>query len=366
MLVCGLDEVHAWVSRGSGMGPRPPSQQRKERGTGTSGRTGLNRAHCVPRPLALPPRARLGSGHPADGARAPAASGPARRTAPGPRPHSLQAVLARAATLLPADLLEDLRKEERRHGRPAALPPSSPHPPRRRGPTWSRTVPGPTRTVTRRPLGANTDTAAPPPPAAAIFPGRGGPAAGRPRADSAPAAPEPSRTGAVGWPCPARPGSAAAEASRRGRVPAWRSRPAAGRAGGSEAGVERLARGGRRAQLPGRRGAGGSGSSPWPAQTVGGSGCSPGIGRGLPPALPAAPGWGRLRSRRRLAAPRGAGGEPVTRPAGADGTCVVPRASSVGISHLLQGNKTFSRCTGTLPVSAGEDPEPRAGPPGHP
>lgn len=88
-------------------------------------------------------------------------------------------------------------KEERRHGRPAALPPSSPQPPRRRGPTCSRTVPGPTRTVTRRPLGANTDTAAPPPPAAAIFPCRASPARlGRSRPGAGLLRARPGRTGA--------------------------------------------------------------------------------------------------------------------------------------------------------------------------
>lgn len=320
------------------MGPRRPSQQRKERGTGTWGRTELNGAQCVPGPS--PSRADpAGPGHPADGARTPARPGGERLRAeplprlrepdpgPAPRRHSLEAVLARAATLLPADLLEDLRKEERRHGRPTALPPFSPQPPPRRGPTWSRTVPGPTRTVTRRPLGASTDTAAPPPPAAAIFRRRASPARpGRSRPEpvllrARPAAPGPHRRGlgqGQGH-CsgPAAAERAVAHQSRPGGAGPRRDRQAAlgpGRSGSPAAGAE--------CGSLGARGAGGSGG-PCSGQAVGGSGCSPGTGRGLPPALPAGPRWGRLWSRCRLAAPWGTGGEPATRPALADGACVV-------------------------------------------
>lgn len=74
------------------------------------------------------------------------------------------------------------RLRDRLQARPAAHRP---------GPTWSSTVPGPTRTVTRRPLGANTDTAAPPPPAAAIFPPGEEPHCARP-------APPPAAAGTSG------------------------------------------------------------------------------------------------------------------------------------------------------------------------
>lgn len=76
------------------------------------------------------------------------------------------------------------RLRDRLQARPAAHRP-------RPGPTWSSTVPGPTRTVTRRPLGANTDTAAPPPPAAAIFPPGEEPRCARP-------APPPAAAGTSG------------------------------------------------------------------------------------------------------------------------------------------------------------------------
>lgn len=302
MLLCALDEVHAWVSRGSGMGPRRASQRRKERGTGSPGRAALSRAQAASRPLALPPPA-AGSAGPrtrrglrqrrARSGKRPRA-GPLARprifgAGPAPRRHSLQAVLARAATLLPADLLEDLRREQRRHGRPAALPPPSPQPPRRRGPTWSRTVPGPTRTVTRRPLGASTDTAAPPPPAAAIFPCRASPARpGRSRPGAvplparpapprrAPTAPEGRRTGALARPGPAAAGSSGRGRSRPGGAGPRRDGPAALRA---ERGGSPGARGGPAAAAGPGRGA------RWAARAA-----PPALGGGCP--RPCPPGRG--------------------------------------------------------------------------
>lgn len=144
------------------------------------------------------------------GAGAGKPSGPraARRTAQSPEPCvSLDPAGSRSGAADPARGLTSGRT--RRDCRPASCTPprgsaertemsgpgSERSPPAAHrpqpGPTWSSTVPGPTRTVTRRPLGANTDTAAPPPPAAAIFPPGEEPRCARPT-------PPPGTSGACG------------------------------------------------------------------------------------------------------------------------------------------------------------------------